>query len=253
MAQPMYLQIADDLRRQIESGTVERGAKLSTESELCERYDASRNTVREAVGRLTQLGLVDTRPGKGTFVTKAIKPFLTDLSPHKGDCAEEGQAYPIEVTGQHNNGRTERPTVTPLSCPPEVAELLGISPEAEVISRSQERYVDDALWSVHTSYYPRKWYDEGASRLLESADIPEGAILYLDSVLGLKQVRFEDRISVRPAGEGESLRFGLPPAASMFLIYRTGFSADGTAIRVTVSLYPADRNQFRYQYANASA
>ena len=103
---------------------------------------------------------------------------------------------------------------------------------------------------MQTSYYPRKWYDEGASRLLESADIPEGAIRYLDSVLGLKQVRYEDRIAARPAKEDESLRFGLPRTASIFLIYRTGFSADGIPIRVTVSLYPADRNQFRYQYNN---
>jgi GntR family transcriptional regulator len=246
----MYLQIADDLRRQIESGTLKRGAKLSTESQLCERYDASRNTVREAIGRLTQSGLVETRPGKGTFVTKAVKPFVTDLSPQNGDCGEHGQAYPVEVTGQRSNGRSDRPTVTPLSCPPEVAELLDLSPGAEVISRSQEHYVDDVLWSVQTSYYPRKWYDEGANRLLESADIAEGAIRYLDSVLGLKQVRYKDQIAVRPAKEDESLRFGLPHTASMFLIYRTGFSADGTAIRVTTSLYPADRNQFRYQYSN---
>jgi hypothetical protein len=34
----------------------------------------------------------------------------------------------------------------------------------------------------------------------------------------------------------------------MFLIYRTGFTAEGTAIRVTVTLYPADRNQFRYRF-----
>lgn len=56
--------------------------------------------------------------------------------------------------------------------------------------------------------------------------------------------------SPRPAKEDESLRFGLPHTASMFLIYRTGFTADGTAIRATVTAYPADGNQFRYQYSN---
>jgi DNA-binding GntR family transcriptional regulator len=36
----------------------------------------------------------------------------------------------------------------------------------------------------------------------------------------------------------------------MLLIYRTGFTSDGTAIRVTVTQYPADRNQFKYHFDN---
>ena len=250
MAQPMYLQIADDLRRQIEFGTLERGGQLATESELCEKYGVSRNTVRDAIKRLTELRLVETRPGKGTFVTRAIKPFVTVLSPPTRDEGGEGQAYPIEVTGQIPAGRVGPLAVASLRCPPEVADLLGISPDAEVIGRSLDRYIGDVLWSVQTSYYPRKWHDDGAGRLLKSADIPEGAIRYLGSALGLKQVAYEDWITARPAKEDESLRFGLPHTASMFLIYRTGFTVDGTPIRVTVTLYPADRNQFRYRYDN---
>jgi GntR family transcriptional regulator len=216
VALPMYLQIADDLRRQIESGTLPRGGKLPTESELCEKYEVSRNTVRDAIGRLTELQLVETRPGKGTFVTKPIKPFVTDQSPRTGDGGEEGQGYPVEVMRQHRNGNVGPLTVALLSCPPEVAVLLRISPGTEVIVRSQDRYIDNVLWSVQASYYPRKWCDDGAGRLLKSADIPEGGIRYLGSALGLKQVAYEDWITARPTKEDESLRFGLPHTASMF-------------------------------------
>ena len=62
MAQPMYQQIADDLRRQIEAGTLEPGKQLPTELELREKYSASRNTVRDAIKRLAGLGLVESRP-----------------------------------------------------------------------------------------------------------------------------------------------------------------------------------------------
>jgi GntR family transcriptional regulator len=247
---PMYLQIADDLRRQIESGILARGEKLPTESELGEKYDVSRNTVRDAIGRLTELRLVEPRPGKGTYVTEAIEAFVTDLSPQTGDGVEEGQAYPTEGVRQHRIGSAGLLTVGLLRCPPEVADLLGISPETEVIIRGQDHYIDNVLWSAQTSYYPRKWYDDGAGRLLKSADITEGPIWYLSSALGLKQVAYQDWITVRPTKEDESQRFGLPHTASMFQIYRTRFTADGTAICVTVTLYPADRNQFRYQYSN---
>ena len=58
MAQPMYQQIADDLRAQIEAHDLHPGEQLPTELQLRERYDASRNTVRDAIKRLISLGLV---------------------------------------------------------------------------------------------------------------------------------------------------------------------------------------------------
>ena len=80
MANPMYRQIAEDLRGQIESGGLEPGQQLRTELELREGYDASRNTVRDAIKWLTNLGLVETRPGQGTFVVRKIDPYVTALT-----------------------------------------------------------------------------------------------------------------------------------------------------------------------------
>jgi DNA-binding GntR family transcriptional regulator len=65
---PIYRQIADDLRQKIESGELGHGDQLPTELELRESYDASRNTVRDAVKWLITRGLIETRPGQGTFV-----------------------------------------------------------------------------------------------------------------------------------------------------------------------------------------
>ena len=79
--QPMYHRIADDLGKRIESGELERGSQLPTELELREAYGASRNTIRDAIKRLTSQGLVETRQGQGTYVTRVIDPFVTVLSP----------------------------------------------------------------------------------------------------------------------------------------------------------------------------
>src|ERR1700760_240127 len=75
MANPMYRQIAEDLRAQIEGGDLEPGQQLRTEIELREHYGASRNTIRDAVKLLTAWGLVETRPGQGTFVVQKIEPY----------------------------------------------------------------------------------------------------------------------------------------------------------------------------------
>ena len=63
-----------------ESGQLEPGQQLRTELELREHYEASRNTVRDAIKWLTSLGLVETKPGQGTFVVQTIDPFVTTLT-----------------------------------------------------------------------------------------------------------------------------------------------------------------------------
>src|SRR6516164_1898168 len=90
MASPMYRQIAEDLRAQIESGELRPGQQLRTELELREHYKASRNTVRDAIKWLMTLGLVETRPGQGTFVVEKIDPFITTLTgdPSRGGVTE---------------------------------------------------------------------------------------------------------------------------------------------------------------------
>jgi len=57
-----------ELRRQILKGELAPGERLPGERELALRYDTNRNTLREAVRRLEQLGLVSVRHGQGVTV-----------------------------------------------------------------------------------------------------------------------------------------------------------------------------------------
>lgn len=66
--QPRYLQLAQALINEIQAGRYAIGDLLPTEFDLCEQFGASRFTVREAVKRLVQMGLVDRQPGVGTRV-----------------------------------------------------------------------------------------------------------------------------------------------------------------------------------------
>lgn len=68
-AQPRYLQLAQTLLNEIESGHYPVGSQLPTEYELCEQFGVSRATAREAVKRLVQMGLVVRQPRLGTTVT----------------------------------------------------------------------------------------------------------------------------------------------------------------------------------------
>jgi len=68
---PRYQQIQAELRLRIGSSRYAVGTLLPTESELCAEFGASRHTVREALRRLTEQGLVARRQGAGTLVISA--------------------------------------------------------------------------------------------------------------------------------------------------------------------------------------
>lgn len=256
MAQrPMYQEIADTIRRQIDAGELKPGEQLPTELELRAEFGASRNTIRDAIKRLSALGLIETRPGKGTFVTVKADPFVTVLSLQpKSDSSSvdpETATYLSEVSAAHRTPRNTVPRVQVLVPPPEVLRRLRLSAGTQTVLRQQQRYIDEIPWSLQTSYYPMEFVTKGASDLLIAKNIEKGAVRYLQEALGLRQVGYRDWITARQPDEDEEKFFGLAHDATVFVIYRTGFDQTGTPMRVTVTIFPADRNQFIIDYGDA--
>jgi GntR family transcriptional regulator len=245
MAPPMYQQIADDLRSKIKSGELPAGTQIPTEGDLQDIYNASRNTIRDAIKRLVSLGIVQTRPGQGTFVAGAVDPFVTTLSASAGSSfgGGEGATYLSQVGEAHRKPRVTTPKVEVQVPQQEVALRLRIGLDAQVVSRHQERYVDDTPWSLQTSFYPMEFALK-APKLLAPVDIEEGAVRYLEATEGLKQVGYRDWITARTPDEFEQGFFGIEHDATVFEIFRTGFDDTGRPLRVTVTVFPADRNQF---------
>jgi GntR family transcriptional regulator len=243
----MYHQIADDLRDRIESGELPPGAQLPTELELREKYAASRNTIRDAIKRLTSLGLVATRPGQGTFVVQEIDPFVTTLTgdPTVGGAPGESTAYLSEVSEQHRKAKASAPRVEVQVPSAEIAARLRVDPTTQVVSRHQQRYIDDIPWSLQTTYYPMDFVTKGgALRLLTAEDMEGGVVKYLTGLLGLSQVGYRDWITARTPDLNEQNFFKIQHDATVFEVFRTGFDQNGKPLRVTVTVYPADRNQF---------
>ena len=65
---PRYMQILATLRSRVEDGLYPLETSLPTEGELCEEFAASRYTVREALRRLVEQGMVSRRQGSGSVV-----------------------------------------------------------------------------------------------------------------------------------------------------------------------------------------
>jgi GntR family transcriptional regulator len=251
VADPMYKQIAEDLRRQIESGDLPRGSQLPTELELREKYDASRNTVRDAVKWLITRGLVETRPGQGTFVVNKIIPFVTTLTgdPQTGFGGGEDDIYDLydmEVKAERREPQASAPRVEIQQANGALANELQVEEKSAIVSRHQQRLIDETPWSLQTSFYPMSFVERGALRLIQATDIEQGTVAYLAETLQIQQAGWRDMITVRTPDKTETDFFGLPDDGRVSVIEtrRTAFDEHGTPVRLTVSVYPADRNQF---------
>jgi len=248
--QPIYRQIAEDLQHKIEAGELHWDSRLPSEKELREQYDASRNTVRDAIQFLMTRGLVETRPGQGTFVMKKINPFVTTLTsePETGRGGGEEGVYLAEVRAFDREPKNSDPTVEIKKAEGAIARSLRIDRGDQVIVRHQERDIDATPWSLQTSFYPMTLVTQrGATDLIRADDIPDGAVAYLADKCGIEQAGYRDTISVRTPDENEIRFFKLPAdgRVSVFEIYRVGFDKDGNRFRLTITVYPSDRNRLR--------
>jgi LacI family transcriptional regulator len=67
-SEPLYAQIAARVRRDVREGVYARGTRLPAEVDLARQLGVSRGTVRQALTSLLGEGLLQTVPGRGTFV-----------------------------------------------------------------------------------------------------------------------------------------------------------------------------------------
>jgi len=66
---PVYVQVADELQRRIESGDLQPNRPIPSETAIRQEFGVARGTARRAVELLRERGLVFTVPHRGTYVS----------------------------------------------------------------------------------------------------------------------------------------------------------------------------------------
>jgi GntR family transcriptional regulator len=243
MAVPAYARIAEDLRAKIASRDIKPGGQLPSELELRDQYGASRNTVLDAIKKLKDEGLVETRPGQGWFARVRIVPFDNSLDWGDDAAIEEAKA----------RGRTPRvtpPTVSLQAAPPEIANWLRVPAGASMIVRRQEWFLDEVPWKLQVAWCPKTYFDQGAHQLLMAEDISEGLGAYLHDTLGLRPASSTFYILPRKPSDEESRFFGFPAEGDVpyvIELIRTASLAGEDGARplyTVVGVYAGDRNRF---------
>ncbi|MGW4034073.1 GntR family transcriptional regulator [Streptomyces sp. NPDC004838] len=78
---PTYLQLTQQIEQALRLGMLVPGDQLPTAREVVSRLAINPNTVHKAYRELERAGLVEARPGKGTFVLRGLGNSPADVSP----------------------------------------------------------------------------------------------------------------------------------------------------------------------------
>jgi len=76
---PVYLQLVDQVKAAVASGTLRDGDPLPSIRPLAEELRVNRNTVAKAYAELESQGALETMAGKGCYIRASSSPYTKDV------------------------------------------------------------------------------------------------------------------------------------------------------------------------------
>lgn len=227
---PLYFQVQKILEARIEEGQWLPGTQLPSERELCEEFDVSRITIRQALAALTNQGRLVRRQGIGTFV--ASPRIEQQLGPLTGFTQE------VEARGQQPGARVLRQEV--ISAPAAAARALSLEPDAPVTLIQRQRLVDDEPLALETAHLPVHRFPDLANFPLENRSLYSTlASRYL-----LQPSRAEQQIQAVACPAVEARLLDVPVSTPVLHMFRITLDLDRQPFEYTESYYRGDRYVF---------
>jgi GntR family transcriptional regulator len=240
---PLYYQIELRLREAIEQGRYRSGDRLPTEGELQQSYGVSRVTVRTALRRLEEDGLISTQRGRGTFVTTQAHPE-DQIERH----ASLLLSFEEDLQRQAGPPRVDVLAIEHGPAPQRIAAVLGVQSDEEVTRVRRLGWVGDAPLWLESRYFHPSVGDALAERDLESASVTA----LLETVAGQHVTSSRLRISAAAATSDQAKLLGLH-AGDPVLINEFAVYADGRAVEAARAIFRADRYAFAVDVLSTDA
>lgn len=231
IAAPLYGRIRDALHALILDGTYPSGTRLPTEQSLCDSFGASRITIRQALERLRQEGLVRKVHGQGTFVcaprvaqtVSTLQSFSEAMTPLGHQVANRVESMQFVIAGRS------------------LAQRLQLAASARIAEIRRVRLLDGAAVSLETTYAA-----ETAGTQLMQADLAGCDIFHvLERNCGIRIGHADVAIRSVAADVAVADALGIVPESPVLCIERHVFDRDGQPVLFEYLNFRGDA--FQYQ------
>lgn len=229
---PLYYQLKEILLEYIQHA--ESGRDFPTEAELCEQFDISRPTVRQAINELVVEGYLQRIKGKGTFIAgpKIKQDFLIGL-----------QSFTEEMQSKGFTPTTKVLTLETSPCDDKVSNALNIPTGSEVIHLKRLRFANNVPIVLVATYLPAAKLPNILAQDFEN----ESLYHIIEKNYGYVIARATRVLEARVAGEDEAELFGIKEGDPIQFIETIAYLDDGAPIEYSLAEYRGDKSEFIYE------
>jgi len=230
---PLYYQLAEVIREQIQAGELKPGDRIPSERELSEQAEISRMTVRQALAYLVREGILVARPGVGTFVAEPKLVYdALHLLGFTEEMVRQGEAAASRVL--------EQAVVPP---PHAIASALQLGPGDLTVKIVRLRLSAGTPVLLETSFIPVTMCPGLERQSLEDTSL----FALLEQTYGHRPVRSYQSLEAALADDYEAQLFGIKPGAAMILLRGVTSNENERPLEYFKALYRGDRVRFELE------
>lgn len=207
------------------------GDPLESDAELCDLFQVSRMTVRQATQRLVAEGLIYRLSGVGTFVGHPqVHREMGRLRSFTEEMGLRGQ----EVSSRMLSAQLRRGGKAEIAA-------LGLAPNSKVVEIKRLRSAGGEPMAIETAVLPPSF-----AWLLES-DLAGGSLHAMLAEHGFPPVRATGTQVAELAGKDDSELLEIPFRGALFVETRLITTSDGSPMEYTQSRYAGSRFVFHIE------
>lgn len=225
----VYTQIADDLRRRIESGELAPGDDVPTETELARAWNTSRGPVRNALAQLKNEGRIETMRGRPARVVTGKAGQAVDVSIPFTRWAREIGADPGARTQEVARRRASA----------EKAAALNVAEGDQIVEVLRLRTLDG-----RPTMLERLSFIEDVGRVLFDVDLDTVSITEYLEQRGFGGVSVDHEIDAVAADDLDSSLLAVDKGWPILRLRRVSYDAQGRVFEASDDRYRSDIVRF---------
>lgn len=229
---PLYYQLKEILKEEIDIGKYKPGDKIPSENEICQKLNISRNTVQQAVTSLVSEGILFREQGKGTFVAeKKVFNGITEIF-----------SFSDHFNGLSEKFNTKLLFVEEIKESEEALEYLNLKHTIDLYRIQRIREIDDVPIALQTSYIPKHLCPTLIEHDLEKNSLFE----LLKNNFAADFSHFTETLACIKADKYESEKLKIAEYSPLFLLTRKTYSKKNEIIEFARTYMPGDRCEFYF-------
>ncbi|ASW42406.1 GntR family transcriptional regulator [Clostridium isatidis] len=228
-----YNEIANYIKNKIISGEYKANDKLPFEKEMCEKFNASKMTVKKALDLLVLEGLIVKRRGSGTFVKDISEEQIEDLT-------IKNQFTGLTASNEGHKVESLILDFKIISADEIIAQNLKIEKEDFVYLIHRVRYIDEEPTVIEKTYMPLYLFPN-----IKKSDVEGSIYSYIEDKMEYKIQSSHSTVRARKSEQLDREYLKLKIDEPIIEVERIGYLDNGKVFEYSFSRHRYDKFEFK--------